>query len=74
MNNVLELLADDAEHYPAAKSINRVKGKAPSKTIAATELEQLACRIATARESLGRFYDAHWRDAGIKVPEPVKRP
>lgn len=72
-DDFLKLWADGAEKHPPANAVKKPKYK-PAKTMAATEIETVACRIAVARERLGRFYDGHWSSAWAKTPEVVRKP
>jgi hypothetical protein len=69
----LELWADGAEKHPPANAVKKPKYK-PAKTMAATEIETVACRIAAARDRLGRFYDGHWSSAWAKTPQVTREP
>jgi hypothetical protein len=69
----LQLWADGAEKHPPANAVKKPKNK-PPRTMSATEIETVACRIARAREWLGRFYDTHWSAAWIQTPAIVRKP
>ena len=72
-DEILEIWADGAETHPPANAVKKPKYK-PAQTMAATDIETVACRIATARERLGRFYEEHWSSAWIKTPAVTRKP
>jgi hypothetical protein len=68
----LELWADGADKHPSASAVKKPKYK-PAKSMAATDIDAVARRIASAREWLGRFYDTHWSGAWRKRPKITRK-
>lgn len=72
-DDFLELWADGADKHPPASAVKKQKYKQAS-SMAATAIDNVACRIAAARSLLNQFYDSHWSNAWIKTPEVVREP